>query len=67
MSKPHYGIQDFTPLANGVYFTVIIKKTPSCNGNSPITDPITEMGVAYFFKSGTADKGESYLPNFYQI
>ena len=33
--------------ANGVYLIVIINKTPLRNGNCPITDPITEMGVAH--------------------
>ena len=36
-------------LSNGVYFIVIIKKTSLCEGNSPIADPITEMGVAHAF------------------
>ena len=35
--------------------------------NSPIRDSITEMGVAHFFKPGTADKRESSPPNFHQI
>ena len=41
----------FFPLANGVYFVVIIKKTSLHNGNCPITDPITKMGVAHAFES----------------
>ena len=36
-----------TPLANGVYFTVIINKTPLHNGNCPITNLIAEMGVEH--------------------
>jgi len=28
MCKPHYGNQDFSPLTNGIYFIVMIKKTP---------------------------------------
>ena len=31
---------------NGVNLILIIKRTPLHNENSPITDPITEMGVA---------------------
>ena len=27
-----------------------VKKTPLCNGNSPITDPIIEMGVGHAFE-----------------
>ena len=42
ISKPHHGNQDFPPLTNGVYFIIIIKKTPLHNGSSPITDPITK-------------------------
>ena len=47
LCKPHYGNQEFFPLVNGVYFSVIIKKTALSNGNSPITDPFTEMGVLH--------------------
>ena len=45
--KPHCHYQNFSPLANGVYIILIINKTPLRNGNWPITDPITEMGVAH--------------------
>ena len=39
------------PLTNGGYYTIIIKKTPLRNGNSPNnTDPITEMGVEHACK-----------------
>ena len=38
MCKPHYGNQDFSPLATGIYFIVIMKKTPLHNGNSLMTD-----------------------------
>jgi hypothetical protein len=44
---PQYGNQNFPPLTNGVYFMVIVKKTPLRNENSPITDPITKKGVAH--------------------
>ena len=47
MCKPNYDNHDFSPLANGVYLIVIINKTPLRNGNCPITDPITEKGVAH--------------------
>ena len=47
---PNYGNQDFPPLNNGVYFMVIIKKNFLQNENSPITDPITKMGVAHAFE-----------------
>ena len=50
MCKPHYSNQDFFPLANSVYFIVIIKKNTLHNGNSQITDPITKMGVAHAFE-----------------
>ena len=49
MCKPYYGNQDFSPLANWVYFKVIVKKIPLHNENSPIMDPITKMGVAHAF------------------
>ena len=39
--------QDFSSLINGVYFMVIIKKTPLRNRNFPITDPLSQMGVAF--------------------
>ena len=46
MCEPHYGNQDFSPL-----ITLIIKKTPLSNGNSPNnTDPITEMGLEHAFE-----------------
>lgn len=51
-SKPHgmckfnYGNQDYSPWANGIYFIAIISKTPLYFWNRPITDLITEMGVA---------------------
>ena len=38
--------QNFSPLANGLYHIVITNEFPLRNGNCPITDPITEMGVA---------------------
>ena len=43
--KSHY--QNFSPLANGLYLIATTNKTPLCNGNRPITDPITEMGVVH--------------------
>ena len=45
MCEPHYGNQDFSPL-----ITLIIKKTPLSNGNSPNTDPITKMGLEHAFE-----------------
>ena len=51
MCKPHYGNQNLSPLANGVYFTVIIKKIPLKDVNSSVTNPITKMGVVYDFKA----------------
>ena len=36
--------------AFGVYFIEINMKTPLCNGNSPITNPITKIGVAHAFE-----------------
>ena len=42
----NYGSQDFSPLT--MWFTIyilIIMKTPLRNGNSPVTDPITEIEV----------------------
>ena len=50
MCKPHYINQDFSPLYNAVYFIEIIKQNPLHNGNSPITDPITKIGVAHAFE-----------------
>ena len=44
--KPNCHYQNFSPLANGVYPIVINNKTPLQNGNCPITNLITEMGVA---------------------
>ena len=40
LPQPHYGSQDFFPLAK---FIEMIKKTPLRIGNSPIMDLITEM------------------------
>ena len=56
--KPNYGKQDFflhwaRPVglhwAMG-FILLIIKKNPLRNKNSPITDPITKMGVAHAFE-----------------
>ena len=44
--KPHCHYQNFSPLANGVYLKAIINKTLLRNGNCPITNLITKMGVA---------------------
>ena len=52
MCKTHHDNQDCFPLANGVYFIVIIKKTLLHNENSLITETITRMGVAYAFERG---------------
>ena len=52
--KTHYGQQNFSSFAFGVYFIVINKKIPLYNGNSPITDPITEIGVAHAFEQRLA-------------
>ena len=57
--KPHCHYQNFSPLANGVYLIVIINRTPLPNGNCPITDPITEMGVAHTV--GLGDIAQRYL------
>ena len=38
MCKPYYSNQDFSPLANWLYFKVIVKKIPLHNENSPIMD-----------------------------
>ena len=35
-------------MANGLYLIATTNKTPLRNRNCPITDPITEMGVAHF-------------------
>ena len=43
--KAHYDYQNFSSLANGVYLIAITKQIPLGNGNSPITDTITVMGV----------------------
>ena len=45
--KPHCHYQNFSVLTNGLYLIVITNKTLFRNGNCPITDPITEMGVAH--------------------
>ena len=45
--QPHCHYQIFSPLANGVYLIAIINKTSLCNGNCPIMNLITEMGVAH--------------------
>ena len=34
-------------MADGLYLIVTTNKTRLRNGNCPITDPITEMGVAH--------------------
>ena len=34
-------------VANGVYLIAIINKTPLHNGNCPILDPTTKMGLAH--------------------
>ena len=51
MCKPHYGNQDFSPLTTGIYFIVIMKKTPLHNGNSPLR---TKMGVAVLMPLNSA-------------
>ena len=45
--KPHCHYQNFSPLANVLYLTATTNKTPLRNGNCPITDSITKMGVAH--------------------
>ena len=50
MGKPHYNSQEISPLGNGVYFMVTIKKTPLHNRNSPIMDLIPKMEVAHAFE-----------------
>ena len=57
MCKTHYGKQNFSSFAFRVYFIVINTKTPLCNGNRPITDPITEIGVAHAFEHRLACQG----------
>ena len=47
--KPHYGNQNFFPLANGVQFIEIITKSPLPNRKTPITNPITKMEIAHTF------------------
>ena len=37
----------FSPFANSVYLIIIINKILLHNGNCPISDPITEIGVAH--------------------
>ena len=45
--KPHcHYYRNCSPLVNGVYLTAIINKTPLRNENCPITNLISEMGVA---------------------
>ena len=56
MCKPYYSNQDFSPLANWVYFKVIVKKIPLHNENSPIMDPITKIRVAHTVKSRAVDR-----------
>ena len=46
-ANPITVIMIYAPLANGVYFTVIIIKTPLLNGNCPITDPIIKIEVVH--------------------
>ena len=45
--KPHCHYKNFSLLANGLYFIVTTNKTLLRNGNCPIMDPITELGVAH--------------------
>ena len=45
--KTHYDYQNFYALANGVYLIAVTKQTPLRNRKSPITDPITVMGVTH--------------------
>ncbi len=54
--KPHFHYQNFFPLANGVYLIAIINKTLLPYGNNPITNLITEMGVANIVGPGLAPK-----------
>jgi hypothetical protein len=49
MYMSHDVNKDFSPLTNGVYFIVSIRKTPLHNGNIPIEDRITKMRVADAF------------------
>ena len=50
------GNQYFIPLANGVYHVEIIMKTPICNGNSSIMDPIAKLDAAYAFEHEWSSK-----------
>ena len=45
--KPHCHYQNFSPLTNRVYLIAIIDKTPLRNGNCPVINLITQMGVAH--------------------
>ena len=45
--KLHCHYQNVSPLANRVYLITIVNKTPLRNGNCPVTNLITEMGVAH--------------------
>ena len=45
--KPHCHYQNFFPLANGLYLIATTNKTPLRNGNCPVTNLITKMGVAH--------------------
>ena len=62
MYKPHYGNQDVFPFPNGVWFVVNINKTPLRNGNSPITDPITETNIAHMPLSSDLSAPKSRPP-----
>ena len=53
--KPHCDYHNFPPLANGLYLISTTNKTLLRNGNCPVTDPITEMGVAH-----TATVGQNF-------
>ena len=43
-------VSNYSPVANVVYWIVVIQKTSLCNGKGPIKDPITEMEVAHAFE-----------------
>ena len=45
--KTHCHYQNVSPLANEVYLIAIINKTPLRNGYCPVTNLITELGVAH--------------------
>ena len=45
--KPHYGNQDFSPFDQWDFLYSNHAEKPLRNGNSPITKPIIEIGVAY--------------------